>query len=100
MDNEEGVRVFISLDQDPVWRRRPRPVGRYVSTSWIPGNLLAEGTMIIGASVRSERPGVVHFFERDTVAFQVIDSLDGNSARGDYLGALPGIVRPLLKWTT
>jgi lipopolysaccharide transport system ATP-binding protein len=30
----------------------------------------------------------------------VIDSLDGNSARGDYPGSLPGNVRPLLKWTT
>jgi lipopolysaccharide transport system ATP-binding protein len=100
LDNDEGVRVFLSFDQDPEWRGRPRPVGRYVSTSWIPGNMLAEGTMIIGASVRTEQPRIVHFYERDAAAFQVIDSLEGNSARGDYLGAMPGIVRPLLKWTT
>ena len=100
LDNDEGVRVFMSFDQDPEWRRRPRPVGHYLSTSWIPGNLLAEGTMIIGASVRTEQPQLVHFYERDAAAFQVIDSLEGNSARGDYLGPLPGIVRPLLRWTT
>jgi lipopolysaccharide transport system ATP-binding protein len=99
-DNEQGVRVFSSLDQDPAWRRRPRPVGRYVSTGWIPGNLLSEGTMIIGAAVRTEEPHILHFYERDAVAFQVIDSVDGNSARGDYLGPLPGVVRPLLTWTT
>jgi lipopolysaccharide transport system ATP-binding protein len=34
------------------------------------------------------------------VAFQVIDSLDGDSARGDYAGPFPGVVRPLLQWTT
>jgi lipopolysaccharide transport system ATP-binding protein len=34
------------------------------------------------------------------VAFQVVDSLDGNSARGDYAGPVPGIVRPLLQWTS
>jgi lipopolysaccharide transport system ATP-binding protein len=100
VDNEEGTRVCVCFDQDPEWRRQPRPVGRYVSTGWIPGNLLSEGTMIIGASVRTEEPNILHFYERDAAAFQVIDSLEGNSARGDYLGPLPGVVRPLLKWTT
>jgi lipopolysaccharide transport system ATP-binding protein len=100
VDNEEGVRVFQSLDQDPDWRRRPRSVGHYVSTSWIPGNLLSEGTMIIGAGLRTVEPHLLHCWERDAVAFQVIDSLDGDSARGDYVGPLTGIVRPILKWTT
>jgi lipopolysaccharide transport system ATP-binding protein len=45
-------------------------------------------------------PVRVHFFERDIVAFQIVDSLDGNSARGDYAGPMPGIVRPLLNWTS
>jgi lipopolysaccharide transport system ATP-binding protein len=34
------------------------------------------------------------------VAFQVIESTDGESARGDYAGDISGVVRPLLKWTT
>jgi lipopolysaccharide transport system ATP-binding protein len=34
------------------------------------------------------------------VAFQVIDSLDGDSARGDWAGRWTGVVRPALKWTT
>ena len=100
LNNEEGVRVFVAFDQDPLWRRRPRPPGRYLSTGWIPGNLLAEGTMIVGAGLRTVEPHLLHCFERDAVAFQVIDSLDGNSARGDYLAPFPGIVRPLLQWTT
>jgi len=41
----------------------------------------------------------MHFFEFDAVAFQVVDSLDGDSARGDFGGSIPGVVRPLLKWT-
>ena len=41
---------------------------------------------------------IVHFYERDAVAFQVTDTLDGDSARGKYAGHLPGIVRPLLRW--
>ncbi len=98
--NEEGINVFIAADHDAEWRRRPRPVGRYVTTAWIPGNFLAEGTIIVGVALSTFEPTVIHFYERDAVAFQVIDTLDGDSARGDYTGPMPGIVRPLLEWRT
>lgn len=98
--NEEGVYVFVTADQDMEWRRHPRPAGCYTSTAWIPGNLLSEGTMIVGAAITTPEPVTIHFYERDAVAFQVIDSLDGDSARGDYAGGVPGVVRPLLKWST
>jgi lipopolysaccharide transport system ATP-binding protein len=98
--NEEGLYVFGALEHDTAWQRRPRPRGRYVSTAWVPGNLLSEGTLIIGAAVSTLDPLVVHFYERDVVAFQVVDTIDGNSARGDYGGPMPGVVRPLLRWTS
>jgi lipopolysaccharide transport system ATP-binding protein len=56
--------------------------------------------MIIAAAVSTMDPVTIHFFEREVVAFQVIDSLDGQSARGEYAGPYPGIVRPMLQWTT
>lgn len=98
--NQEGVCVFIALEQDTEWRRRPRPTGHYRSTAWIPKNFLSEGTLIIGAAISTLDPLRVHLFERDIVAFQVIDSLDGDSARGDFAGPMPGLVRPLLNWTS
>ena len=98
--NQEGVCVFTAVEHDPEWRRRLRPAGRFVTTAWIPGNFLAEGALIIGASVATLEPARVHFHERDIVAFHVIDSLDGNAARGDYAGRFPGIVRPMLNWTS
>jgi lipopolysaccharide transport system ATP-binding protein len=97
--NEEGVCVFVLHEIEQTWHRRSRPVGNYVSSVRIPGNLLSEGTLIIGVAVSTHDPVIVHFYERDAVAFQVVDSLDGNSARGDYAGPMPGIVRPLLEWT-
>jgi lipopolysaccharide transport system ATP-binding protein len=98
--NEEGATIFVAHDSDPEWRRVPRPPGKYVSTAWIPGDFLAEGTVFVGVAVSTHDPVVVHFYERDALAFQVVDSLDGDSARGDYAGPMPGVVRPLLRWTT
>jgi lipopolysaccharide transport system ATP-binding protein len=98
--NEEGTCVCVVHDQDPDWKRRPRPRGTFFSTAWLPGNFLAEGSLIVGAAVSTLDPVMVHFYERDAIAFQVVDSLEGDSARGDYGGHIPGVVRPLLEWTT
>ena len=98
--NEEGVLVFIAGDTSLAARRTPRPVGRYVSTAWIPGNFFSEGTMIIAAALSTMDPVTIHFFERDAVAFQVIDKFEGDSARGDFAGTFPGVVRPILRWTS
>jgi lipopolysaccharide transport system ATP-binding protein len=98
--NSDGVCVFIAIDQDPLWRRRPRNVGRYISTVWIPGNFLAEGMLMVGAAMTTLDPLEIHFYERQVVAFQVVDSLEGNSARGDFGGKLTGVLRPMLRWTT
>jgi lipopolysaccharide transport system ATP-binding protein len=98
--NDEGVELFVALDVDPDWRKRPRPMGRYISTAWVPGNFMAEGTFFVGAFLNAINPNINQFTEREAVAFQVIDSLDGDSARGDWAGRLGGVVRPLLKWET
>lgn len=98
--NEQGACVFISHDWGNEWRTRPRPVGTYVSTVWIPGNFLAEGTVFVTAAATTYEPFDIHFVERDAVAFNVVDSLDGDSARGDYAGIMPGAVRPILDWET
>jgi hypothetical protein len=42
----------------------------------------------------------VEFRAQNAVSFTVIDSPDGDSARGDYGRTLRGGVRPLLKWET
>jgi lipopolysaccharide transport system ATP-binding protein len=98
--NQEGVHLFESFDLDPDWRRRPRPVGRYVSTGYIPGNLLAEGSFFVSPACISLEPHHVQFYVEEAIAFQIVDGLHGDSARGDFLGEMLGVVRPLLKWTT
>jgi lipopolysaccharide transport system ATP-binding protein len=98
--NEEGVVLFVALDQDQEWLKTPRPVGNFRSVAWIPGNFLAEGTVIVNIAITTLDPFIIHYHERDAVAFQVIDTIDGDSARREYGGGLPGVIRPMLKWTT
>ena len=38
---------------------------------------------------------------RDAVLFQVVDCLTADdTARGDYPRPVPGVMRPMLRWTT
>lgn len=97
--NEHGICVFAAVDLDPDWHRRPRARGRYTTTAWIPGNFLTEGTFVVRAAVCTLDPWIVHADAPDVVALHVTDSLDGDSARGDYAGVMPGVVRPALRWT-
>ncbi|HMQ29573.1 MAG TPA: ABC transporter ATP-binding protein [Chloroflexaceae bacterium] len=96
----DGVHAFSAHDIDPEWRGRRRPRGCYVSTVEVPGNLFSEGTMFVNVGLEVLEPAIRQFYEHDAVAFQVLDSLDGNSARGDYVGEMSGAVRPLLPWHT
>jgi lipopolysaccharide transport system ATP-binding protein len=99
--NEQGTELFSTHDTDANWRRQPRARATYTSTVWVPGNLLAEGSFIGHVAIMSHFPStVLHAQERNVVAFQVIDSPASDSARGDYIGPMPGVVRPLLNWTT
>ena len=97
--NEEAVLLFVAHEADPAWRGRIRPPGRYRSIAWIPGNYLAEGTMIVNVSLDAVEPLDYLFKVRQAVAFHVVDTTDGDSARGHYAGPFPGLVRPLLKWS-
>ena len=98
--NQDGTCAFMSAEVDSPWRRRERPIGRYVTVAWVPGNYLAEGTIIVGAAVSTMDPVHIHAYERDAIAFQVVDNFSGETARGDYGGPMMGVVRPLLRWET
>ena len=98
--NDNADLVFVTVDQDPVWRKKPRPVGRYIIKATIPGNFLSEGTHYVNCHVMTLNPDRVIIREPGVIAFTVVDNLEGDSARGDYAKNMPGVVRPLLEWTT
>jgi lipopolysaccharide transport system ATP-binding protein len=63
---------------------------------------MSEGNFFIGAAVGTHSPSVaVHAHAGDNaVGFRVIDFGEGDTARGDYGGHLPGVIRPNWKWET
>jgi lipopolysaccharide transport system ATP-binding protein len=95
--NTDGVMLFATIDLDPQWRGRTVAPGRYISRAIVPGNFLMEGMLTVGAAISTGDE--VHVFEREAVAFEVIDSMDNDTARGDYTGGFPGVIKPLLLWT-
>jgi hypothetical protein len=56
--------------------------------------------VFVTPAMRTLDPVIRRFIVHDAIAFQVIDSQDGDSARGQYTGNLAGVIRPLLDWET
>ncbi len=98
--NEEGLNIFNLHDTVSPARLEARAPGIYTSTAWIPGNLLAEGLVVVSAAAIRIDPFTIHMHERDAISFVVRDAMRGDSARGSYTLGFPGAVRPLCQWET
>jgi homopolymeric O-antigen transport system ATP-binding protein len=99
--DRQGETAFNALDTSSRWHEPTEP-GEYVSTAWIPGNLLNEGLATVDATIALL--GLVKLVPkvdvRNAVSFHVHDPGEGDSATGVFRGQLRGVVRPLLEWTT
>jgi lipopolysaccharide transport system ATP-binding protein len=98
--DQEGAVAFNAMDTDERWLQPTQP-GVYVSTAWIPGNLLNEGSAIVEVAICSlDFPKLEHHAAvYEAVSFEVLDPGEGDSARGQFSGQWRGVVRPLLEWT-
>ena len=92
----QGVHLFSTMEPTESRRVGPRD---YVSTVLITPHLLTEGEHSIGVSIFTSHGAKQRFVnEQDAVGFQIVDGMDGNSARGDYAQKMSGVVRPKLDW--
>lgn len=99
LHNGEGVLILVSIDLEQDWVRTPRMCGTYRSVVWISGNFLNTGTHYVSVACSRLDPHALHFFEQQVVAFDVLEG-GATDTRGDFAGALPGAIRPVLKWRT
>ena len=97
--DREGSIAFNAMDTSDRWHVPASP-GEYVTTAWIPGNLLNEGTTNVEFAVCSiDFPKLHHHAAvYEALSFEVLDPGEGDSARGRFSGQWRGVVRPKLNW--
>jgi lipopolysaccharide transport system ATP-binding protein len=99
LDERRNV-LFNAIDTSERWQMPTQP-GNYVSTAWIPGNLLNEGVVSVDAGLWSlGAPKLYGHAGAEVISFHVQDPGEGDSAKGLFTGQWKGVVRPLLDWTT
>ncbi len=98
--NEEEVNLFNSHDVTSSLRNEERKPGMYTIEAVIPGNLLSEGKFSISLTLFKKTPFEIFAQAEKVIQFSVVDEMTGRSARGDYAQGWPGMVRPLLQWSS
>jgi lipopolysaccharide transport system ATP-binding protein len=92
----QGVCAFASVEPAEVKRDK---AGSYSSVLSIPPNLLAEGEYSVSISIFSSQGTKNHYVQvKDAIVFRIFDPMTGDSARGDYVQNMGGVVSPFLKW--
>ena len=99
LDRESTI-AFNAMDTDERWpsRRRPGSTRRsrgFPATSWNEGAVSAEVAICSVDFPKLEHHASVY----EAVSFEVLDSGEGDTARGTFGGQWRGVVRPLLEWT-
>ena len=95
---KDEVHVLSSHDTEFSKQKIKSKKGIYEVTLQLPANFLSEGFHTIGLAIMSYNPFVVHFHEQHALDFIIADTMDGDSARGEYGGNYPGVIRPMLAW--
>jgi len=96
--NSSGVNIFDSHESETNLYHDKKEIGFYSTTVWVYENLFSEGVILVGVALVTHDPFIVHFHEREAIAFNMIEDLKNSPTRGDYVGSLPGVIRPNLKW--
>ena len=92
-----GTLAFALMEPTEAARQGP---GLYESVVVIPPDLMAELVYSVHVSIFASRGVKMHHVQQaDAVMFQVVDPIDGASARGDYGERLKGVVMPKLDWS-
>jgi len=78
------------------------PPGVYCADCRIPPHFLNEGAYFVGVALTTfpeDGSLEVEFFDKNALAFNVVDPMDERSNRYGYAGPVPGVVRPQFDWS-
>ncbi|MBC7879030.1 MAG: ABC transporter ATP-binding protein [Anaerolineales bacterium] len=100
LHNEDGQHIFTAIDTTNKSNQLNK-IGQYVCVAWIPNNLLNEGRITVSIALNTflSQTVVRQAVVQDAIAFQAIDPLEGDSAKGVFTRNWGGAVAPLLEWT-
>jgi lipopolysaccharide transport system ATP-binding protein len=96
--NSSGTNIFDSHESNTELYHEKKKSGIYNATVWVYENLFSEGVIVVGVALVTHDPFKIHFHDNDSIAFNIMEDLKNSPTRGDYVGSLPGIIRPYLKW--
>jgi lipopolysaccharide transport system ATP-binding protein len=97
--NNQDINIFDSHDVTSEDRNSIKPIGTYESTMLIPGNLLSEGLLSISIALFTPSPLEIFIYLNKIITINIVDEMDGTSARGFFSQSFPGYIRPKLNWT-
>lgn len=93
LTNVQSEKVFVAImpkSQVPISK------GKYTASVVVPSFLLNPNSYIVSAALTSFETMKVHFHESESINFNVEEDI--NLRPHDYRQAIPGIIRPDLKW--
>jgi len=102
LDFTDGLNnlIFCAFEVDSEWHHKNRRRGQHTCTAWLPANLFGDGQIGIGVSIFSFRPWTIHFEASNLLRVDIVSGSAKLTARGHFEGNIPGLIRPLLNWTT
>ncbi|MCU1268248.1 MAG: transporter related protein [Acidobacteria bacterium] len=81
---------------EPIWSDRPLPAGLFRSVCHVPGDLLNVGRHRFKVLVVKNKSSVIYQYE-SAVSFEIVDLDERDHS---WYGREPGVVQPVLQWTT
>jgi lipopolysaccharide transport system ATP-binding protein len=95
--NEQGVIAFTTgCASNPLLRGRPLEAGLYRSTCRVPANLFNSGRYRVTLLVIKDASAAIYRHD-DALSFDVADMTERGAG---WLGREPGVLQPLLEWST
>jgi lipopolysaccharide transport system ATP-binding protein len=91
--------IYVAVVKPENTEVRSLGEGLYVADCEVPANFFNNGVFTLQVAISSFNLGqTVHANVPNALVFEVVDDLSDTSYRNGYLLAIPGVVRPRLKW--